>query len=114
MMKSRLLDAMGNVLTLVRKSNLAEATALLQRSLGGDAVAARAERGRRRPPDFPSIDQAEPTRSATSATASTAGVDAVAALAQRGRRRAPHFPSIDQAEPTRSATASTTRAPLGE
>jgi hypothetical protein len=49
MMKSRFLDAMGDALTLVRKSNLVEATALLRRTLpGGDAVAALAERGRRR------------------------------------------------------------------
>jgi hypothetical protein len=65
-MKTRFLDAMGDALTLVRKSNLVEATALLRRTLpGGDAVAALAERGRRRAPDPPSADQAELTRSET-------------------------------------------------
>ena len=65
-MKTRFLDAMGDALTLVRKSNLVEATALLRRNLpGGDAVAAFAERGRPRAPDSPGIDQAELTRSAT-------------------------------------------------
>jgi poly(hydroxyalkanoate) depolymerase family esterase len=68
-MKSRLFDAMGNALALVRQSNLVEATALLRNTLSdGDAVAALAERGRRRAPDFPSVDQAEPTRSATAST----------------------------------------------
>ena len=68
-MKSRLLDAMGNALALIKKSNFAEATALLRKTLsGGDAVAALAERSRRRAPDFPSVDQAEPTRSATAST----------------------------------------------
>ena len=71
-MKTRFLDAMGDALTLVRKSNLVEATALLRRTLpGGDAVAALAERGRRRAPDSPSVDQAELTRSATASTTAT-------------------------------------------
>ena len=37
-MKPRLLDAMGEALTLVRKSNLAEATALLRNALSGAAT----------------------------------------------------------------------------
>ena len=36
-MKPRLLDAMGEALSLVRQSNLAEATALLRRALSGEA-----------------------------------------------------------------------------
>ena len=68
-MKTRFLDAMGDALTLVRKSNLVEATALLRRNLPrGDAVAALVERGRRRAPDSPSVDQAELTGSATAST----------------------------------------------
>ena len=68
MMKSRLLDVMGNAMTLVKKSNMVEATALLRRTLGGDAVAAPAERGPRPAPHFLEIDQAERTRSATAST----------------------------------------------
>ena len=36
MMKPRFLDAMGEALNLVRKSNLAEATALLRKALSGE------------------------------------------------------------------------------
>ena len=35
MMKPRLLDAMGEALSLVRKSNLAEATAFIRKALSG-------------------------------------------------------------------------------
>ena len=73
-MKSRLFDAMGNALALIKNSNLAEATALIRKTLSdGDAVAALAERGRRRAPQFPSVHQAEPTRSATASTTYDAG-----------------------------------------
>src|ERR1700733_4888209 len=72
MMKTRFLDAMGDALTLVRKSSLVEATALLRRSLpAGATVAVLAERGRRRAPDSPSVDQAELTQSAAASATGT-------------------------------------------
>lgn len=47
-MKSRLLDVMGDALSLVKKSNLAEATALLRNALaGGASTSAAAPRARR-------------------------------------------------------------------
>ncbi len=46
MMKPRFLDAMGEALNLVRKSNLAEATALLRKALSGEEA-----RGRRSDPE---------------------------------------------------------------
>ena len=46
MMKPRFLDAMGEALDLVRKSNLAEATALLRKALSGEET-----RGRRSDPE---------------------------------------------------------------
>src|SRR3984957_19978092 len=98
MMKTRFHDAMGDALTLVRKSNLVEATALLRRTLpGGDAVAALAERGRRRAPDSPSVDQAELTPSATASTTGTGDAR------RRSESFAPDF-----------AFAPAPRAPLGE
>ena len=93
-MKSRLFDAMGNALALMKNSNLAEATALLRKTLsGGDAVAALAERGRRRATQFPSSHQAEPARSATAPTTDGDAADG----------RDPDF-----------AFAPSPRAPLGE
>jgi poly(hydroxyalkanoate) depolymerase family esterase len=98
MMKNRFLDAIGDALTLVRNSNLVEATALLRRTLpGSDAVAALAERGRRRAPDSPSVDQAELTRSATASTTGTGDAR------RRSESFAPDF-----------AFAPAPRAPLGE
>src|SRR5271156_5347470 len=100
-MKSRLLDVMGNALTLVRKSNLVEATALLRKTLGGDAVAALAERGRRPAADFPSSDQAEPTRSATASTTPAARTplgDVVRAL-RAGRAPLPRTPFAPDERP---------------
>jgi poly(hydroxyalkanoate) depolymerase family esterase len=98
MMKSRLLDAMGNTLTLVKKSNMVEATALLRRTLGGDAVAAPAERGPRRAPHFLEVDRAERTRAATASTAGEA----------KGQPESPTPRSPD------FAFAPAGRAPLGE
>jgi poly(hydroxyalkanoate) depolymerase family esterase len=43
MMKPRFLDAMGEALALVRKSNLAEATALLRKALSGEEVSRRSD-----------------------------------------------------------------------
>ena len=56
MMRSRLLDAMGDALALVRKSNLAEATALLQTALSGGET-----RPRKADPQFVARGLAAPT-----------------------------------------------------
>ena len=58
MMKPRFLDAMGEALDLVRKSKIAEATALLRKTLSGEeARAARAIRNL-----SPSFRQVPPLR----------------------------------------------------
>src|SRR5271154_83926 len=58
-MKSKPQDAMGEVLTLVRKSNLAEATALLRDALSGRATGSPAS-GPKGSPTLPPDDAARP------------------------------------------------------
>ena len=61
-MKPRLLDAMGEALSLVRQSNLAEATVLLRRALSGEGEKARASDLDAGSPSPPSSGAALPVR----------------------------------------------------
>ena len=61
-MKPRLIDAMGEALSLVRQSNLAEAAALLQRALAGEAPERRESGPGARPPLPPGPAFAPPPR----------------------------------------------------
>jgi poly(hydroxyalkanoate) depolymerase family esterase len=61
-MKPRLLDAMGEALSLVRQSNLAEATVLLRRALSGEEPKARASDLDAESPSPPYSDVALPVR----------------------------------------------------
>jgi poly(hydroxyalkanoate) depolymerase family esterase len=61
-MKPGLIDAMGEALSLVRQSNLAEATALIRRALSGEAAEARDSGSDARPPLPPAPAVAPPRR----------------------------------------------------
>jgi poly(hydroxyalkanoate) depolymerase family esterase len=89
-MKPRLLDAMGEALSLVKQSNLAEATALLRRALSGEEPQGRDSAPSAQPLLPPAPDFAPPPRRPLGET--------LRALRARPSF-APAAPAIPQAEP---------------
>ena len=87
-MKPRLVDAMGQALSLVRQSNLAEATALLRRALSGKAP------GRRRDKDFGRPADAPAGPRPCAPAAASVGRGPARACARNPRRRPARRPSF--------------------
>ena len=108
-MKPRFLDAMGEALTLVRTSNLAEATALIRKALsgeestGGESEPEAGERARVEAPAF--------GRNSSLAEATALPREALLSEGARGRKSEPE---AEPGRPPASALARPARRPLGE